>query len=53
MFYLPYTLVSAFGIHEGGMLMVTACFDKREPMGGKHVDQKMPVGDDHPKNLER
>ena len=29
--------------------MVTACFDKREHLGGKHVHQKMPVDDDHPK----
>ena len=28
--------------------MVTACFDKREHLGGH---EKMPVGDDHPKNL--
>ena len=33
--------------------MVTACFDKWEHLGGKHVHQKMAVGDDHPKNLER
>ena len=31
--------------------MVTACFDKREHLGGKHLHQKMPVGDNHPKNL--
>ena len=31
--------------------MVTASIDKREHLGGKHVHQKMPVGDDHPKNL--
>ena len=40
-------------IHEGGMLMVTARFDKREHLGGKHVHEKMPLGDDHPKNLVR
>ena len=31
--------------------MVTACFDKREHLGGKNVNQKMSVGDDHPQNL--
>ena len=51
MVYLPYTLVmthktSAFGVHEGGMLMVTACFDKREHLGGKRLHQKMSVGDE-------
>ena len=44
MFYLPAVHIgyktSAFGIHEGGMLMVTACFDRREHLGGKHVHQK-------------
>ena len=44
---------SAFGVHEGGMLLVTAFFDRREhfSLGGKHVHKKMSVGDDHPKNL--
>ena len=34
-------------------LIEAACFDKREHLGGKHVHQKMPVGDDYPKNLVR
>ena len=31
--------------------MVTEFFDRREHLGGKHVHQKMPNGDDRPKNL--
>ena len=31
--------------------MVAAFFDRREHLGGKRVHQKMPTGDDHPKNL--
>ena len=31
--------------------MVTAFFDRREHLGGKHVHKKMSFGDDHPKNL--
>ena len=34
---------SAFGVREGGMLMVTAFFNKREHLGGKHVHQKTSV----------
>ena len=33
--------------------MVTEFFEKREHLGGKHIHQKMSVGDDHPKNLVR
>ena len=44
---------SAFCVHEGGMLMAIACFDKWEHLGGKHEHQKMPIGDDHPINLVR
>ena len=39
--------IFAFGIHEDGMLMLTAL----SMGGGKHVHQKMPADDDHPKNL--
>ena len=56
MFYFPYTLVithktSAFGVHEGDMLMVTAFFNRREHLGGRHEHQKMPDSDDHSRNL--
>ena len=44
---------SAFDVHEGGKLMVAACFGKREHLDGKYVHQKKRVGDDHPKNLVR
>ena len=57
MFNFPYTLVIRpllFGVHEGGKLMVVAaCFGKREHLGGKHVHKKKRVGDDHPKNFVR
>ena len=33
--------------------MVTAFFNRREHLGGKHVHQKMSFGDNHPKNLVR
>ena len=33
--------------------MVTAFFNRREHLGGKHVHQKMFFCDDHPKNLVR
>ena len=29
--------------------MVTSFFNKREHLGGKHVHQKIAIGDDHPK----
>ena len=31
---------SAFGVHEGGKLMVATCFGKREHLDGKHVHKK-------------
>ena len=50
MLYFLYK-TSAFGVHDDGMLMVTAFFDRREHLGGKHVQQKMPSDDNHPKTL--
>ena len=44
---------SAFGVHEGGKLMVAACFGKREHLEENTYIKKKRVGDDHPKNLVR
>ena len=42
---------SAFSVHEGGKLMVAACFGKREHLDGKHVHQKNALVTITPKTL--
>ena len=35
--------ISAFGVHEDGMLMVTAFFDRREHLGENAYIKKCPL----------
>ena len=41
--------ISAFGVHDDGMLTPISFFDRREHLGAQRVHQKMPADDNHPK----